>query len=174
VSHTIEELTAEQARQHLGGLAELLVDVVCDGASVNFMLPFGHDDALRFWRSVLDRVETGEIRLLAAFRDGALDGTVQLQLAPQPNQPHRADVAKLLVHTRARRLGIARSLMLALEETARRHGRTLLTLDTLAGTPAERLYRSLGYTVIGQIPGYALLPGGGEPLPTSIIYKQLA
>jgi ribosomal protein S18 acetylase RimI-like enzyme len=153
VSHTIEELTAQQARQHLGGLAELLVDVVCDGASVNFMLPFGHDDALRFWRSVLDRVETGEIRLLAAFRHGALDGTVQLQLAPQPNQPHRADVAKLLVHTRARRLGVARNLMLALEEIARRHGRTLLTLDTLAGTPAERLYRSLGYTVVGQIPG---------------------
>jgi ribosomal protein S18 acetylase RimI-like enzyme len=174
VSHTIEELTAQQARQHLGGLAELLVDVVGDGASVNFMLPFGHDDALRFWRSVLDRVEAGEIRLLAAFRDGALDGTVQLQLASQPNQPHRADVAKLLVHTRARRLAVARNLMLALEEIARRHGRALLTLDTLAGTPAERLYRSLGYTVVGQIPGYALLPGGGEPLPTSIIYKQLA
>jgi ribosomal protein S18 acetylase RimI-like enzyme len=174
VSHTIEELTARQARQHLEGLAELLVDVVRDGASVNFMLPFGHDDALRFWRSVLDRVEAGEVKLLAAFRDGALDGTVQLQPAPQPNQPHRADVAKLLVHTRARRLGVARTLMLALEETARRHGRTLLTLDTLAGTPAERLYRSLGYTVIGQIPGYALLPSGGEPLPTAIIYKQLA
>jgi ribosomal protein S18 acetylase RimI-like enzyme len=174
VSHTIEELTAQQARHHLGGLAELLVDVVEAGASVNFMLPFGHDDALRFWRSVLDRVETGEIRLLAAFRDSSLDGTVQLQLAQQPNQPHRADVAKLLVHTRARRLGVARRLMLALEETARRHGRTLLTLDTLAGTPAERLYLSLGYTVIGRIPGYALLPGGGEPLPTSIIYKQLA
>jgi ribosomal protein S18 acetylase RimI-like enzyme len=174
VSHTIEELTAQQARQHLGGLAELLVDVVRDGASVNFMLPFGHDDALRFWRSVLDRVETGEVRLLAAFHDGALDGTVQLQLAPQPNQPHRADVAKLLVHTRARRLGVARNLMLALEEIARRHGRALLTLDTLADTPAERLYRSLGYTVVGQIPGYALVPSGGEPLPTSIIYKQLA
>jgi GNAT superfamily N-acetyltransferase len=102
-----------------------------------------------------------------------VDGTAQLLLDTPPNQPHRAELAKMLVHRRARRRGLGRALFAAAEAEARRRGRTLLTFDTLAGTGAERLYLACGCTKVGEIPGYALLPGGGEPAATSVFFKEL-
>jgi ribosomal protein S18 acetylase RimI-like enzyme len=111
--------------------------------------------------------------LLARDDRGRIVGTVQIDLGTPPNQPHRADVLKMLVHPDARRRGIARALMLAVEELARQSGRTLLTLDTVTGGNAEGLYRSLGYLTVGVIPGYALPPVGSETEPTTIMYKVL-
>ena len=167
-------LDRDQAPRYLDHLADILVDVVHGGASVSFMLPFTRDDALAYWRRILAEVEAGDTVLLGAggTADG-LDGTVQLRLATPPNQPHRADVAKLLVHRRARRGGLGRALMAAVEAEARRRGRTLLVLDTLAGSEAEPLYQSAGWTAAGAIPRYALLPEGGEPQATVVFWKRL-
>ncbi|HET6519840.1 MAG TPA: GNAT family N-acetyltransferase [Geminicoccaceae bacterium] len=165
-------LAAPEAGARLRELAAILVDAVEGGASVSFMLPFRHEEALAYWRGLLPAVAAGRTVLLAALIGGAAVGTVQLGLATPPNQPHRADVAKLLVHRRARRRGVGRALMARVEDEARRRGRTLLTLDTLTGGEAERLYLALGYVRAGVIPGYARLPTG--PLgDTSIFYKHL-
>jgi GNAT superfamily N-acetyltransferase len=137
------------------------------------MLPFTPDDARAFWRHVAARAAAGELVTLGAFTGDRLDGAVQLIVGTPPNQPHRAEIAKLLVHRRARGRGRGQALMLAAESLALSRGRTLLTLDTLAGSPAERLYLALGYTPAGTIPGYALLPEGGEPRATVIFYKRL-
>lgn len=173
VTATVARLDPETARRHLDDLAEVLVDAVGGGASVSFMLPFGRDDALVYWRRVLDHVEAGEVVLLGAFTGGRLEGTVQLHLDTPPNQPHRADVAKLLVHSRARRGGLGRALMAAVEVEALRLGRRLLTLDTLTDNPAARLYAGLGYARAGEIPGYALMPDGSGPEATAIFWKRL-
>ena len=159
---------------HLDDLAAILVDAVEGGASVSFMLPFTLDEARAFWCRVAERAQAGEVVTVGAFTDHRLDGTVQLITATPPNQPHRAEIAKLLVHRRARGRGLGRALMLAAEAAALSRGRTLLTLDTLTGSPAERLYLALGYTRAGTIPGYALLPEGGEPRATVVFYKRLA
>src|SRR5690348_4201627 len=157
------------------GLADLLYACVQAGASVSFIQPFSPADAISFWNSkVLPAVKTGECQaLLARGCGGEILGTVQLDLATPPNQAHRAEVRKLLVHPSARRQGIARALMLAIERQAREANRCLLTLDTVSGGFAERLYLSLGYLKAGVIPGYARRPDSPELESTTILYKQL-
>ena len=155
-------------------LAGILHAVVHDGAGVSFILPFTMDDARAFWRdTVLPAVRRGTRRVLLARLDGHIVGTVQLDLATPPNQRHRAEVMKLLVHPSARRNGIARALMVALEDVARAESRTLLTLDTWTGGAAERLYTALGYVTVGTIPGFARPSTRPELEPTTIMYKAL-
>lgn len=155
-------------------LASVLHACVHAGASVSFVLPFAEGDAARFWNSkVRPAVESGACRVLAARAAGRIVGTVQLDLATPPNQAHRAEVRKLLVHPEARRRGIARALMLAIEQQARLDQRSLLTLDTVTGGPAESLYSSLGYVTVGVIPGYARRADSPELESTTIMYKEL-
>src|SRR5579863_4819166 len=140
-------------------LGRVLHDCVHAGASVSFVQPFSYDDAGAFWnRKVLPAIQSGLCRVLLARTAGQIAGTVQLDLATPPNQPHRAEVRKLLVHPDARRRGIARALMHALEDIARAERRTLLTLDTRTGDNAEPLYASIGYIRVGVIPRFARGP----------------
>ncbi len=168
----IQQLTAENARQHLSALAELLLDCVQGGASVSFMASLSKAEAEAFFKTVLEGLEKGERYLLAAFAGPQLVGTVQLVPATPPNQPHRADIAKLLVARSARGQGIARRLMEQAEETSRRIRKTLLVLDTVTGGHAEKLYTRLGWTRVGVIPNYALFPDGTF-CDTTVFYKQL-
>jgi ribosomal protein S18 acetylase RimI-like enzyme len=170
----IFELDHAGAERELEALSEILHACVQAGASVNFVLPFPLDEARAFWRRVLGMMQARSRRLLVARRDGRIVGTVQLDIATPPNQPHRAEVTKLLVHPDARRLGIARALMLAVEALARREGRSLLTLDTRTGDSAEPLYRDLGFVQVGMVPGYSIAPEGGRLDATTFMYKQLA
>lgn len=156
----------------LDGLVEVLIDCVEGGASVSFMHPLSPAKALAFWRSVADDVERGARCLLVAEDNDSVVGTVQLVLEQPENQPHRADLSKMLVHRRARRLGAGAALMRAAEDAARAAGKTLLVLDT-ASDEAERLYARAGWTLVGTIPDYALLPHGGL-CGTSIYYRKLA
>lgn len=169
----IERWDLAAAEAGLPALSEILADCVCGGASVNFMLPFDTAAAERYWRRELPRVGSGEILLLVAREnDGSAVGTVQLHPALRPNQDHRADVAKLLVHGRARGRGVAAALMAAVEQAALELGRPLLVLDTVPGTAADRLYRRLGWQAVGSIPGFARMPDG--PLcDTTLFYKWL-
>ena len=153
-------------------LAEVLVDCVAGGASVSFMPPFGHEDAKAYFTKIAGEVARGEAAILVARVDGRVVGTVQLGLAMPPNQPHRADVRKLLVHRSARGRGIGRALMTAAEEAARARGRTLLVLDTALAGEAERLYTRAGWNRVGVIPGYALFPDG-SPCDTVVFWKQI-
>ncbi len=156
----------------LGGVLHACVHA---GAGVSFVLPFSHEEATAFWRDrVLPAVQAGSCRVLLARAAAGIVGTVQLDLATPPNQAHRAEVRKLLVHPAARRRGIARALMLALEEQAREARRTLLTLDTVTGAQAEPLYASLGYVTVGVIPRYARRPDTPELEATTVMYKELA
>ncbi|MFN3570610.1 MAG: GNAT family N-acetyltransferase [Polaromonas sp.] len=155
----------------LQALADLLIDCVDGGASVSFMAPLTPAKALDFWRGVGEGAARGERVLLVAEDSVGLVGTVQLILAQPENQPHRADVAKMLVHRRARRQGLGAALMQAAEQAAREAGKTLLVLDT-ASEEAERLYARQGWQRVGVIPGYALLPTG-EPCDTAYFYKTL-
>lgn len=155
-------------------LAEVLHGVVHGGAGVSFVVPFSIEDARAFWTdAVVPGVIARRRRLLVARLDRRIVGTVQLDPAWAPNQPHRAEVLKLLVHPEARRRGIARALMLALEDLARTQGWTLLTLDTWTGQAGERVYRSLGYTVVGTIPRFARGSTTPELEPATIMYKEL-
>jgi GNAT superfamily N-acetyltransferase len=156
-------------------LSEVLHAVVHAGAGVSFIVPFSIDDARAFWRDkVLPGVRARTRRVVVARRAARIVGTVQLDLAVPPNQQHRADVAKLLVHPAARRRGVARGLMINLETIAQSEGRTLLTLDTVTGGNAEPLYRSLGYIAAGVIPGYARASLTPDLEATTIMYKELA
>jgi GNAT superfamily N-acetyltransferase len=158
----------------LDELSEILRAVVYDGAGVSFVVPFSIDEARAFWvEKVLPGVRARTRRVLVARRDGRIVGTVQIELATPPNQTHRADVFKLLVHPSARRLGIARALMVALEALALAAGKTLLTLDTWTGSSAERLYTSLGYVTVGVIPRFARGSLTPELEPATIMYKEL-
>ena len=156
-------------------LAEVLIDCVEGGASVSFMWPLAHHKALAFWQGVMDSARRGERIVLVAedVESDTVVGTVQLLLAMPDNQPHRADVAKMLVHRRARRRGLGAALMRAAEAAARGAGKTLLVLDTVTGGDAERLYSRQGWQRVGVIPGYALWPNGG-PCDTTYFYKLLA
>jgi GNAT superfamily N-acetyltransferase len=153
-------------------LADLLVDSVEDGASVGFMHPLEKAKAVAFWRRVADGVATGERALVIAEDESGIVGTVHLMLALPENQPHRADLTKMLVHPRARRRGLGAALMEAAEEMARDCGRTLLVLDTVTGSDAERLYARLGWIRVGEIPEFALLARGGL-WGTVVFYKKV-
>ncbi len=168
----VRRLNAAGAASARGRLATILRDCVDAGASVSFLPPLAAEAALGFWQRVASDVAQGKRCVLAAWLDGVLVGTVQLDLAMPPNQPHRADVQKLLVAPQARRRGVARALMHAVEEAASASGRSLLVLDTRAGDAAEPLYRSLGWTEVGQIPRFALNPDGSF-CATVIFYKDV-
>jgi GNAT superfamily N-acetyltransferase len=148
----VEALDAAAASSAERRLADILVSCVANGASVSFLPPLSRDKSLLFWKRVSTEVAQGKCLLLAAWLDGQLAGTVQLDLAGQENQPRRAEVAKLLVDPAAQRRGVGRALMARAEQAALRLGRPLLTLDTRAGTPAEALYRALGWSEAGRIP----------------------
>ena len=166
---SLQVVSHSQAR----ALADLLMDCVQGGASVGFMLPLAPARALAFWRRVAQGVAEGARALLVAEDAQGIVGTVQLLLAQPDNQPHRADLAKMLVHRRARRQGLGAALMRSAEDLARAHGKTLLVLDTVTGGDAERLYARLGWQRCGDIPGYALWPQGGL-CSTSYFYRALA
>ena len=153
-------------------LACVLVDCVEGGASVSFMSPFSQGEALAFFRKVANSVAAGDTILLAAQLDGKIVGTVQLGLDTPPNQPHRADIKKLLVHRAARGHGVGVALMMEVEEEARRRGRWLLVLDTVPGENGHRLYLRAGWTETGIVPDYALFPDGRQ-CDTTIMWKRL-
>jgi GNAT superfamily N-acetyltransferase len=168
---TIRRLDAVDDSQ-VDGLADLLVDCVEDGASVGFMHPLARQKAVAFWRRVADGVAAGERVLLIAEDTTGIIGTVHLLLALPENQPHRADLTKMLVHPRARRRGLGTALMRAAEDMARDCDRTLLVLDTVTGSDADRLYARLGWVRVGEIPDFALLARGGL-WGTMVFYKRL-
>ncbi len=157
---------------HIDGLTEVLLDCVEGGASVSFMDPLTRERAAAFWRHVAQGVAAGERALLVAEDERGLCGTVQLILAQPENQPHRADLAKMLVHRRARRRGLGAALMRAAEAAALACGKTLLVLDAVTGGDAARLYERLGWVRVGDIPGYALYPDG-RPCGTTYYYRNL-
>ncbi|MEO1330770.1 MAG: GNAT family N-acetyltransferase [Pseudomonadota bacterium] len=170
----VERIGAEA----LAGVAEELAGVlrasVLDGASLGFVAPFSQEDAARYWREEVGPTLSGPDRALWVARaGGAVIGTVQLDCAAKPNQPHRAEVMKLMVAPERRRLGAARALMAALEAEARARGRWLLTLDTASPETAERLYLSLGYARAGAIPAYARHPTEDAFEPTVFMWKRL-
>jgi GNAT superfamily N-acetyltransferase len=158
--------------RHIDELANLLIDAVDGGASVSFMHPLTRERAVTFWRQVVEQVSVSSRALLVAEDDRGICGTVQLLLAQPENQPHRADVAKMLVHRRTRRRGLGAALMRAAERTAHEEGKTLLVLDTVTGSDAARLYERLGWMRAGDIPAYALLPQGGL-CSTTVFYRML-
>ena len=168
----IQHLTLPASHADLRALAELLVDAVDSGAAVSFMPPLSLERAEAWWRSTLEGLDVKGVCLVARDESGIV-GSVQLHPAWAPNQPHRADIAKLLVHRRARRQGIATALMGAAEDAARAAGFTLLVLDTKRGDGAEHLYRRLGWTESGVIPNYALNADGVTAHDTVYFYKQL-
>jgi len=170
---TIRELPSTDADARVDELVDLLLAVVADGASINFLQDVTAAEARAFWQRELAGVATGGTTLLVAELDGAIAGTVMLVLAPQPNQQHRADVAKMLVHPTVRRRGIGAALLEAVEHLAPRRHRTLLMLDTEKDSAGERLYASHGWVRYGEVPDHAHLPDG-TPKATSFFYKSLA
>lgn len=174
-SVVIREVSAAELDAQLDAFASLLLACVHDGASVGFILPFSQDEARAFWSAkILPAVKEGALVLLAAYVDGRLAGTVQLDHNTPPNQPHRAEVRKLLVHPDARRRGLARALMLELETRAVALRRSLLTLDTRTGDEAEPLYASLGFRTSGIIPDFCRDTLTDRLDPTTIMYKSLS
>jgi GNAT superfamily N-acetyltransferase len=167
---TIRRLSTVTTPQ-VQGLAALLIDCVEGGASVGFMQPLSQAAAQSFWMRVADEVATGARALLVAEDERGIVGTVQLMLAQPENQPHRADLLKMLVHRRARRLGLGARLMHAAERMAVECGKSLLVLDTASGE-AERLYARAGWQRCGVVPGFALLPQGGL-CATTFFYRTL-
>ena len=169
----VEELDERTFATAIPDLATLLVDAVEGGASVGFVLPFTHDEASAWWRDLAPDVAAGRAVVLLLRTDGGRAvGTAQLRPAQYPNQRHRADVVKVLVHSGARRRGFGRALMQAIEDVARRRGSTVLVLDTITGSDADRLYARLGWTRAGEIPNYAAMPDG-RLAPTTYFFKEL-
>lgn len=169
---TITTLSQEAAISALDALCLLLIDSVDNGASVGFLPPLSVEEADAYWRDVCADVGRGKVLLFGAQVNGQTVGTVQLQPSPKPNGSHRAEVAKLLVHSAFRRRGIGRALMAALEEEARRLNRTTLVLDTRLGDAGESLYTSVGYTKVGVVPAY-VIDENGKPDATVFYYKLL-
>jgi GNAT superfamily N-acetyltransferase len=159
------------AKAAIDELSNVLVDCVEGGASVSFMLPFGRDDAAKFFEKVIASIARGETVLIAARHAGRIVGTVQLGLDMPPNQPHRSDIRKLLVHRSARKLGLGAALMARAEAEAKARGRTLLVLDTASGD-AERLYARSGWQRVGIVPDYAMWPAGGF-CDTTFFWKRI-
>lgn len=172
-SFTLHTFSETDIMTHLDALADVLANCVNGGASVSFMLPFSTDSARDFWQRTAASVTRGE-RIVLAAKDGEqrVVGTVQLIIDQPENQPHRADVAKLLVHECARRGGVARALMQRLEEVAADVQKTVLVLDTATGSGAEHFYQRCGWQKVGEVPRYALMPDG-KLTATSIFYKFL-
>ncbi len=170
---TVRRLSAAEAMRCTGSLATVLMDCVEGGASVSFMWPLSEEKARAFWDTVAAGVARGERALLVAEDDGGeLLGTVQLLMKLPENQPHRADVAKLLVRRSARRQGVAQALLTRLDAEARAEGKTVLVLDTVTGSDAERVYVRAGWQQVGSIPRYALMPDGAF-CATTYFYKHL-
>jgi GNAT superfamily N-acetyltransferase len=169
----IERIARPASDTDIRGLALLLVDAVESGAAVSFVLPLAAERAEAWWRTTLENAHPKAVFLVARDDDGIV-GTVQLQPAWAPNQPHRAEVAKMIVHRRARRAGLGARLMEAVEAAARASGFTLLTLDAKRGGAPERLYRRMGWTYVGAIPRYAVDPDGAALHDTVIFYKEIA
>ena len=165
-------ITAPVSETVLEQLAAVLVDCVEGGASVSFMSPFSQAQALAFFRKVASSVTSGDTLLLVAKLGGRIVGTVQLGLDTPPNQPHRADVRKMLVHRSARRFGIGAALMARIEDEARRLGRWLLVLDTVPGESGYRVYKRAGWIECGVIPDYAMFPDG-RLCDTTLFWKRL-
>ena len=170
---TVRRVGADEAAARVDALADVLIDCVEGGASVSFMLPLPREKAVAFWRGVAGGVARGE-RVLLIAEDGAgrIVGTVQMIMSLPDNQPHRADVAKMLVHRSARRRGVAQRLMAALDDAAREEGKAVLVLDTVTGGDAERLYERAGWQRVGSVPKYALMPDGAF-CATTFFYKHL-
>ena len=168
---TIRRLHSVSKRE-IEGLADVLIDCVESGASVSFMRPLTRERAKDFWQHVADAVGRGQRILFVAEDAEGLCGTVQLIVDLPENQPHRADLAKMLVHRRARRRGVATALLGEADAAARDCGRLLLVLDTVTGGEAERLYARLGWNRVGVIPNYALFPQGGF-CSTTVFYRNL-
>jgi len=168
----IHSLTPENAIHLLPKLADLLQDAVSSGASIGFLPPISHEDAVNYWLEVSDALKSPYRILLIAKTDKTIIGTVQLDMAGRPNGSHRAEIAKLMVHTSHRGQGIGKALMHAIEAEAKQAGRTTLILDTREGDPSEQLYLKLGYTRAGTIPEYAR-SADGSLHTTVFMYKLL-
>ena len=168
----IRSLGAAEATARLADLADLLVDAVAHGASVNFLAGFRHDEAEAFWRGQIPAIREGQRALIVADVNGRAVGTVVVTHAPQPNAPHRAEIGKMLVHSGLRRRGLGARLLAAAEDHARRAGRTLLLLDTEAGSAGEHLYRRCGWTSFGVVPNHSYRTDG-RLAPTTFFYKEL-
>lgn len=170
---TIRRLGANEAAACVDPLADILIDCVEGGASVSFMLPISRERAVAFWRKVADGVAAGErVLLVAETGNGQIVGTVQLITAQPENQPHRADIAKMLVHRKVRRSGVGQRLMAEAERQAQKENKSVLVLDTVTGGDAERLYERAGWQRVGEVPNYALMPDG-EYCGTTFYCKQL-
>ena len=169
---TVRRLDGPQAAAALPALADLLIDCVHGGASVSFMAPLSTERAQAFWQRVADGVMRGERALLVAEDASGIVGTVQLILDLPENQPHRADVAKMLVLQRARRRGVAQRLLHAVDAVARDEQRRVLVLDTVTGSDADRLYARHGWQRVGEVPQFALMPDGAL-CPTTFFYRLL-
>ncbi|MBL9206528.1 MAG: GNAT family N-acetyltransferase [Opitutaceae bacterium] len=170
-SWSLRRLTVLDDEQ-IAGLTDVLIDCVEGGASVSFMLPLSCERAAAFWRRVADGVHLGARALLVAEDAQGICGTVQLILDQPENQPHRADLAKMLVHRRVRRQGVATALLRGAEAMARDCGKSLLVLDTVTDSDAARIYERLGWVRVGEVPGFALWPRGGF-CGTTFYYRQL-
>ncbi|KVF77364.1 acetyltransferase [Burkholderia sp. FL-7-2-10-S1-D7] len=171
---TVRRVDAIEAHACIDALADVLIDCVEGGASVGFMLPVERSTVVAFWTRVAAGVAGGErILLIAEDVAGRIVGTVQVVTAQPENQPHRADIAKMLVSRHARRQGIAARLLTAADEAARDAGKTVLVLDTVTGGDAERLYERAGWERVGVVPNFALMPDGAL-CATTYFHKQLA
>jgi GNAT superfamily N-acetyltransferase len=157
----------------LPGLAAMMVEAVAGGASIGFMAGFDHAGALAWWQGRLAAAAQREVQILVALDDGGVAGTVSLVPAAMPNQPHRADIAKMMVAKRARGRGVGAALLTAVEALAVAQGRTTVVLDTISGSAAARPYERAGWEKVGDIPAYALMPDG-EMAPTTLYTKRLA
>jgi GNAT superfamily N-acetyltransferase len=168
----IRRLEASEAKSRIAELADVVLDCVAGGASVSFMADITRSEALVFWGNVMEGVESGARILLVAEQEGQLIGTVQVVASGIPNQPHRSDLSKMLVHRSARGKGIGVALLSAAEQHSLEHGWWLMVLDTVSGSDGERLYRRGSWTPVGVIPNYALWPDG-TLCPTTYFYKDL-
>lgn len=171
-SMLIRALDAGEAAGRVSELSDILLDCVAGGASVSFMAGLTHTEALAFWTKVAAGVASGERTLIVAERAGRLLGTVQVVAAGVPNQPHRGDLSKMLVHRDGRRMGVGRALLEAAEASARERGLWLLVLDTATDSEGDRLYTAGGWNRVGEIPDFALWPDG-RLCPTTYFYKDL-
>ncbi|MBO9445942.1 GNAT family N-acetyltransferase [Ruegeria sp. R14_0] len=170
----VSRLTPSDIDENLTDLCRVLVDSVADGAAISFMMPLDQETAARFWADdVKPAVEKGERHLFGAFAKGRLIGTVQLLLSMPPNQPHRAEISKMIVHPMARRQGLGKALMSEALAAAQDEGKTLVTLDTRTGDVSESLYKSVGFEPAGIIPDFAFDPDGQSRHATTYMYRYL-